>query len=343
MSRVVVLGLDNMSVGEFEAMCAMGWSLDGNPAVSGGGVNTIPIPEEAAAQTWLDFGRMVVIQPADLPAYIGVIDTPWSAVSPVTLSVYDPEYLLNLRAADAPVMFTGSVDQILSQILDVANQGNELYLRMGDVAEIDRTYREEMLDARPIWEQVQALGLRSGTEMIFRASRGPDKRWTIRLDIGKQMGMDTGFLLSDGDNGNMKVRSASVRGEIINRMIGISSQSTQQSRLATDPLTEDQSIGRYRMRSRTVQFRDVTDINTLNRNTQNVLDAGSYPYLELSVDVMNDNHAFRHLRPGNRVIAQASKIRLPGGKQGWRGTGRITDMIYQESLDTVQMTLIGDL
>lgn len=343
MSRVIVLDLNNMSVGQFDAICTPVYTLDGHASVSGGTSATISIPDEVATEPWLQFGRMVVIQPEDLPPYIGMIDTPWTATSPVVMSAYSVEYLLNIRAADAQIMYKGNVEQILREIVNAANKLEDLYLRMGDVYEIDQTYREEVLDARPMWEQVEALARRSNTEMVFRPQRGNDKRWYVYIDIAREMGIDTDFLLSDGNEGNMKVRSANVRGEIINRYVGINSASSQQSQLKTDPLTETESIQRYRLRNRVVQFRDVTDPATLKKNTQNTLDVSSYPYLELTIDVMNKDHAFRNLRLGNRVMAHASKITLPGGKQGWRGKARITKMAYQETSGTVGMTLVGAL
>ncbi|RPJ18782.1 MAG: hypothetical protein EHM35_21500 [Planctomycetaceae bacterium] len=343
MSRVVVLGLDNLSVGEFEAICTLGWTLNGNPAVFGGGSTTITIPDDVAVQPWLNFGRMVVVQPEDLPAYIGMIDTPWKATSPAALTIYDVEYLLNLRAPDAPVKLTGSVDRIFSQVIDLANSLEDLYLLIGNVYEIDRTSREEALDSRSLWDQVQALALRARTEFVFRPERGEGNRWYVHVDLAREMGTDTGFLLSDGENANMRVTGATVRGEIVNRMVGINSASTSQSRLTTSPLLDAVSVETYRLRNRVVQSRDVTDLNTLIRNTQNALDASSRPYLELTVDVMNNNHAWLQLRPGNRVLTHASKIRLPGGVSGWRGSTRITKMALQEATNTVTMTLTGAL
>jgi hypothetical protein len=342
-SRVLVLGRDNVSVGEFDAICTLGYTLDGNPGVAGGGSTEIPIPASVSTETWFQFGRLVIVQPEDLPAYVGMIDTPMRISEPVAITVYDPEYLLDLRVPEVPVMFTGSVDKIFSQILDVANSLEDLYLRLGSVGVIDTTYREETLDSRSLWEQAQALGLRSGTEFLFRPQRGESDRWFIFVDLAQEMGVDTEFLLSDGENGNMTVTEAVVSGQIINRMVGINSAAGEESRLYTEPLVDDTSIQTYRVRNRIVQSRDVNDINTLRVNTQNALNASSTPYLELSVQVKNVNHAFVHLRPGNRLLAHASKLYLPGGRAGWRGITRITRMAYVEANKTVDLTLIGAL
>lgn len=345
MSKIVVLDERNFSIGQFDAIAqSLAWSLNGHPNVSGGGSSQIVIADEIAGQKWLNFGRMVVVIPEDLEPYIGMIDTPWSAMPPVQITIYDPEYLLNIRVAEnAPVKYTGDVSAIISQIIDTANANEDIYLRLGIVQGVDATNREETLDGRTLWEQVKALLQRSGTEMKIRPAQGPDKRWYIYLDISKSMGVDTEFLLSDGEQGNMKIRSAVVRGEIVNRVIGISSQSSAASRLQTYPIENVTSKNMYRMRNKFLQFRDVTDGNTLIANAQNFLSASSKPYLELSVDVINVNHGFLNLRLGNKLMTHAPNVRLPGGVRGWRGKTRITKMAFTEATKTITMTLIGDL
>lgn len=343
MSRVVVLGLDNASQDQFDAICTLGYSLGGNPSTQPGSSTTVRIPASMYRKTTLNFGRAVVIQPEDLPPYFGIIDTPWNAIKPVTMTIYDVEYLMSLRSPEAPIKLTGSVDRIMSQMIALLNYQEDLNIRMGNVGEVDKTSREETLDGRTYWEQFQALALRSGTEFVFRPERGADKRWYLYLDLAKSAGVDTDFLLSDGDRGNMKVTAATVKGEIVNRVIGISSQSTQQSRLMTAPLVNEESIRQHRMRNKTVQFRDVTDIKTLTRNTQNSLDASSFGYLEMAVQVQNIDHAFLHLRQGNRAMVHASTIVLPGGIQGWRGKAKMTKLVFLEATKSVAMNITGAL
>ena len=342
MSRVIVLGVDNASVDEFEAICTLGYSLGGNASTQPGSSTTVKVPAQAHLKNSLDFGAAVVIQPADLPVYFGLIDTPWSALKPVTMTIYDVEYLLSLRSPEVPVKFSGSIDRIFSQIIDSVNYHEDLNLRMGTVGDIDRTSREETLDTRTYWEQLQALALRSGTQFVFRPAK-TDGRWYVYLDLAASLGIDTDFLLSDGDRGNMKVMSAVVKGEIVNRVVGINSGSTPASRLSTDPLLNETSIKRHRMRNKTVQFRDVVTASTLKSNAQNYLDAASHAYLEMAVDVQNNNGAFVNLRQGNRVLVHASSLVLPRGVKGWRGKAVITKMVYKEASKSVGLNLYGEI
>jgi hypothetical protein len=344
MSKVTVLDLFNKRQGQFDAIVPiMAWCLNGHPAVSGGGSTPIPIPDEIAAATWLQLGRMVVISPTDLEPYIGIIDTPWNAILPVKMEVYDPEFLFQMRVNEAqPVKLKGSIASIISQVIDSANAKEELFLRMGNVQDIDYTYREEAFDGRPLWEQLKDMLIKVGVEMKFRAEQGEDQVWYIYLDIAKQMGTETDLLLVDGENGNMQIKKAELRGEIWNRIIGTGSQSSAASRLQTDPQEDLPSRQLYRMRDKFIQYRDVTDASLLKANTLNSLAAAKDPYLEMTVEVVNIDHSFQSLRLGNRVMVHAQNIWLPGGRHGWRGMTRITKMaLVSERL--VSMTLVGTL
>lgn len=343
MSRVIILGLDNKSIGEFDAICNLGYSLCGNPAISPGGSAGIAIPEYVFTKDWLEFGHAIVVQPEDAPAYFGLIDTPWIATRPVGITVYDVEYLLSLRTPDAKVKLTGHVASIISKVIDLFNAQGDMFIRLGSVGQIDSTYREETLDTRSFWEQLQALAVRAKTEMIFRPEKNDEGRWMIYVDLAQTLGADIDFEIQDGEQGNMKVNNAQVRGEIINRVIGIGSQSTQQSLLTTAALLNEGSSNQYRTRSRVVQFRDVSNANTLNQNTKNYLNVVGFPYLEMQVSVVNDDHAFRYLRPGNAVMAHASQIVLPRGVKGWRGKTRIMKMALNDATKTMNMTLTGGL
>jgi hypothetical protein len=342
--KVTALGLDNKRLGQFDSIVPiMAWCLNGHPSVSGGGSTTLSLVEDVVSQNWLQFGRMVVVSPTDLEPYIGIIDTPWNALLPVKMEVYDPEYLFNIRVDEAqPEKLKGSLESIINQIIDKANEKEDIFLRMGNALNIDSAYREESIDGRPLWDILKSLLTKAGIEMKFRAEQDADQVWHIYVDIAKTMGNSTNLLLVDGQGGNMQIKSAYVRGEIWNRVIGISSQSTATSRIQTDPLENMESRQAYRMRNRFVQFRDVTDKNILKTNALASLEDSSFPYLELEVDVLNVNHSFQQLRLGNEVMVHAQNIWLPRGRHGWRGQMRITKMALKAET-SVNMTLVGDL
>lgn len=331
MSRIVVFGTDQKAAGEISAMFNRGWMLDGHPAVSGGGSTTLSMGGEDAAKSFLQFGRMVLVSHAKLPSWAGMIDPPWSAALPVSVAVYNAEYLLSLRSPDEPVTITGAVGSIVAKMLEMFNAVEDLYVRIGDTSKADQTYREELLDGRTYWEQLSALLLRSGCEMLPRAEKDANGRLIIYLDIATRIGLDTGFLYSDGAGGNASFASPVVDGLIVNRVIGTGDESGQVSRMRTAPFINEPSKQMYRTRSQTVQWRDVREQGTLERYTENYLRYSASPKFTFLMNIMDQGDAFLHARLGNLAIVHFANGYFPGGVRGFRGTARIVAMAFTES------------
>ncbi len=343
MSRVVVFDLNNKAVGEFDAQVNRGWMVYGNPGVDGGGQTTIDIPDSVAEQKWMQLGCMVLVQNPPLPAWAGVIDTPWQATSPVQVTVYNSEYLFKLRAPESSTTLTGSVSGILSQIIAAMNTQEPLYLSLGRITD-DRITRAHPIDQRTYWDQVIPLLENSGHEMILRPARDASNRLVIFADVGVNLGDDTGFLLDDGGPGkNMSVTDARVDGKIINRVRGVSGDSTADDQLQTEVIEDQASQDVYRTRSEIEQFRDITEQTTLENYTRTVLAVNKAPYIELAIEIQNKGDAFLNVKPGNRVIVHAHDVRLPGGAKGWRGTGRILVPVYDETKDVILAKVRGPL
>lgn len=336
-----VFGVDGISKGEFTAIAAPGWAIGGSRSVNAGGSITVQVPDFVAEQPWMQLGNLVMTQPnSDLEAWAGMIDTPWTATLPAQVTLYNIEYLLKIRTPDKESLETGSVDKIMSKMVEIANAQQEMFLRIGQVGNIDKTSREETIKQADLWGQFQALGQRTATEFVTRPVI-ENGRLTIYLDLDSSLGMDTNYLLFDGEQGNMTITSAVVDGEIYNRVIGVGSQSTAASRLQTPALLDTDSINSYRMRSAVVQSANVMQDSTLLKNSQNFLEDAKQPALKLTVEILNNDHVFRLLRRGNAFVTAASKLYLPGGVKGWKGITRINAMTYLENRGVVAMTLMG--
>lgn len=343
MSRIVVYDLNNYSVGEFTATCNRGWIVYGNPGVSAAGETTVIIPDDAAAQNWLQLGRMVLVQHPKLPAWAGVIDTPWKATLPVEVTLYNAEYVFSLRSPEQARGVAGSVPLIVGEMIRLMNEQEQMYLLVGNVSGDTRRH-EEVLDQRTIWNQLVPLLERSGFEMVLRPERGAGKQLQIYADVGQVLGADTGYLLQDSGQGkNMTVVDARVSEKIINRVMGVSGQSTTEDQLQTGVFEDEDSQGLYRTRSESVQFQNIVQLSTLEAYTRSYLASAKQPYLDLTIDAMDIGETFRQLRPGNRLLLRSSNLYLPGGVRGWSGNVRVLAMVYDEEQNTVQMKVRGTL
>lgn len=343
MSRLVVFGLDNQAVGEFSANCNRGWILLGNVGVSGGGATSVAVPDEVALQPWLQLGRLVLVERPPLPAWVGVLDTPWRAAPlPVEITLYNAEYLFALRAAERSVSINGSISDAVKEMIRIANNQEPIFTAVGNTDSNQGQY-SRAIEQGNIWDQAIKLLEESGYEMVLRPERNIRHQLNLYADVGARLGIDTGFLLHDGVGKNMTLIDAHVDGKITNRVIAVSGQSTEDDQLQTDALEDQSSQDIYRTRSEVVQFRNVTQLSVLTHNGQTYLDNVSRPYLELTVEAMNIGETFANLRVGNRLLVHASEVYLPGGVRGWRGSVRILAMVYDETQDTVRMTLKGIL
>jgi len=338
--RWQVFDVDNLAVGEFQESAAVTWTLGGSPTVTPGGSVKMTIPNDVSEKSWAQIGNLLVTRPhPDLPLWAGVIDTPWEATLPVSVTAYSIEYLMSLRAADSELLTSGSVEVILRKMIDLANAQQDLYFRIGNVNQIDATTRQETIRQTNLWEQFQSFAKRTATEFVMRPSVEGGRLVTY-VDIASTQGEYTNMLLYDGDGGNANINGATVDGQIWNRVIGVGAQSTSQSRLQTAALLDETSAARQRLRSSVSQFDVKTPANLL-ANAKSFLEAFRHPYIKFSVKVFNSNGIFRSLRLGNSFFLRASAVRLPGGILAWSGITRIMSMTYSEAEQSVSMTLIG--
>lgn len=342
MSRVVVFGTDQKAEGEVTVMFDRGWMLTGHPAVSGGGSTTLTLTGDEAVKPFFQFGRMVLVTHGKLASWGGMIDPPWGAALPVSVAVYNAEYLLSLRSPDEPALISGSVGYVAAKMIEMFNAPEDLFVRIGDVSKADPAPRDVTLDGRTYWEQLSALVQRSGCEMQTRAEKDASGRLVIYMDIATQMGIDTGFLYSDGEGGNATFQDPVLDGPIVNRVIGMGDESGQLSRLRTTPMIHQESVGGYRMRSEPVQWRDVREQATLDRYTLNYLNQSAVPRFRFLMNINDQGDAFLNARLGNTVMVNFTNAYFPGGQRGFRGKARMLALAFTESsnLLTAKMELV---
>jgi hypothetical protein len=353
-SRVIVHDLTNKPVDEFDAMMDSFWTINGNPFASGSGYSDIQVPASVAAKQSLQFGRMVLVNHPQnrLLPWVGMLDTPWYLGMPIKARLYNAEYLLNLRCPDSPFKMSGSMAQIFTECIRQINAQEELYVRLGDTSGLPATTIDVTFDQRPFWDQLKKLLTDYGAELVARpvidASDG--NRLYVYLDVQQQVGLNTGCLLHDGAQANIRISTSdsvidavTKNGLIINRVIGISGASTSASRKQTAPQLDPASQGTYRLRSTVQQFPSTDTDSTLLAGAQNFLINNSTPILKLRAQIMDIGQAWTACAPGNIVLVSVANIYLPGGIHGWTGPMRIVTMEHQEASGFLLADLFGSL
>lgn len=336
MSRIVVFDNNGLSLGEVQANCTRGW------AINDGGEAKIKISAAAALESWMDFGKIVLIEHPRLPAWAGMIDTPWIALPPIEVSLYSAPYLLAIRTPDEPLTFSGTAGEIAMQLVNAANDQDDLLIRAGDM-DMDDPDRAETFNQSQIWEQLVTLAKKANMEIQIRPERDMNNKLILYLDMKHQLGYETPLLLKDGIGGNMTVSKAEITSEIWNRITGIGDQSSKLSRMQSAAMLDEESINRWRLRSKVVQFQGTSAQSILDANAQAILNQSSWPVLSLNVNILDEGETFSYLRIGNWLEVHASTVCLPCGVRGWRGKARITAMSYKEETNQVNMLLEGAL
>ncbi len=335
MSLIRIFGWNGVPVGEVTAICNRGW------AVNSGGTSSIKLKDARAIQPWLNFGCIALIEHESLPVWAGMIDPDWKATSPVQLTIYDIPYALKQRTPDYPIKLTGSTGDILFQLVSEANKPGDTLVRCGQTGTMDASITQT-IEQRPVWDQMVEVANKAGVEMVFTPTVDVRNQLVITMDALIPSLGEIIWALKDGKNGNMDINDVSVTGAIYNRVLGTSDESTVTSRkrcLLENPV----SIAKYGLRCTVVVFPGIKSQSDLDKLTAAYLAKNAFPRIKLTASVLDKEGTFNYLRIGNVLQVHASKAKLPGGDQGWMGAARIAAMSYDESKNTVNLTIEGTL
>lgn len=336
MSRILVFDLENKVSAEVHGFCNRGW------AINEGGKAEITLSEKEALSPHLQIGRMVYVDGTGqgLPNWAGMIDTPWSAISPIKISAYDPNSLLAMRQPWSADSRKDDNASLAVRFIDLANQLGDLYLREGNIDHGSGTSHREINNSQSNWSQLSDLLKDTDLELQFRPEMDKDRRLIIYVDIKQSLGTDCNAVLQDGSSPNMQVLDATVDGDIINSALATNKASTATNKIKTNIFYDDESAKKYRERNQVLQF-DTQSKSDLENFVKNYLVENSSPYLKLKVGVLTGH--FDSLRLGNTLKVRATKIVLPGGRRGWSGEMRINAMNYQEETKQMIIEMVSKL
>ncbi len=336
MSRILVFDKDFRKAGEVHGDADCGW------AISGGGSFSVTLSADEAAKKILQLGRMVMIAPKDLPVYAGVIDTPWNGSYPVKIMVYDLPYLLSWREPYHADVRTGSLSELAGRFLELAQQLGNFNIRLGNVAE-SGDLADYPIEQRSIWNQLQDLVKKTGTEMMFRSEIDDNNTLVHYLDIQPRLGVETSVVLQDGENANAEISDVVEDGDIRNSVLGFSNESSGASRKYSAIKMDAESISTYMLRNRVLQYKTQTQ-TALDAYAEAELANNSRPKISVKLKAMRrypEDPLFNYLRLGNVISVRATRCILSGGRIGWSGQARIVAMKRLEVSNQVELTVDG--
>jgi hypothetical protein len=331
MSRIQVFDLDNLRVGELVANVNRDWAIG---SVARASFSLAP----SQVHDWIQFGRMILIEDEYIPPWVGMLDPPWGATSPLSVSAYSAECLFSIRCPDInfmPITYTGNALQVISQIITAVNQPADTYLRVGvmDSGTLSQLPGAYAVEAKDFWSQVQTILTQAGLELGIRPVV-QSGRMTCYVDISQALGETTSCVLN---NSNSKASDIKIDGSLYNVLQGYSDGATWPTRVKfTGSSAANQAL--YRLRSSVVQLQGVT-VQTALQSSVEALLAGSAQYTDLTIEVPGRGDIFKHFRIGNTVQAMyVNGVYHPGGGVGISGSVRIRSMSYNEARNIITIT-----
>lgn len=344
MSRILIFDKENRIAGEVHGTVNRGW------AISESGQTTITLTNAEAGLQCIQLGRMVYVDGGKyddgtkkLPNWAGMIDTPWTAIPPISMTVYDMPYLMKIRQPWGIDEQSGDSGTVAKRFLELTNQLGDLYLRPGNIDLDGITRKVPVSNLKPNWDQLVQVASDYGMEIQMRPELDGENRLIIYADFLKSVGEAVQLVLQDGESANMKIEEATLDGMIYNAVKGYNQSSTEAGRLYTHIETDQASIDVYGQRNTLQQFKATTQTD-LEDGARNYLEANAKPILKLNILVNDDaKKSFSLMRLGNSVTIRATGLILPGGVTGWSGSARIKAMTYNESSNQIAMSVEGEL
>lgn len=325
--RVRIFARDGSPLVEFKAKVERSWALGDEGRAQFVYPSRIT---EIVNRDVLQYGNWVLVENDQLPAWVGVIDTPrtWTARS-VRVSVYSPEKVFSQRRGMLEVQKNGSAGAIFRYLIGLLNGAEQTIIKAGDIDETG-IYRQETINPTPLNRDLKRIQERSGEEYQWRPDTDAQGRLIVLADWQPRIGIDTGALLHEGiGGGNIEtVSSLFVEdGQIYNNVLGYGDGMTWVSKTKFEATDED-SVGTYGLRQTAKYFNGVTNNVTLKDNTDQYLSTTKAPVNKFKLNVINVGDTFRYIQLGNTLNLQLQSMGFQDGGLGYEAVVRIVGMRY---------------
>lgn len=318
---------------EIVARARRSWILDDE----GECVFTLSTRDSKAREEILQYGNLVLVEHAQLPDWAGVIDLypaerVWNGRS-LTITAYSLERLL--KSGTTPIRaITGTPGAIVKQIVDFYNTETDLFILPGEIW-LGGNQREETLgDSCFVQTQRVMQRAHANWNISHRLEGGKLK---LFINVYEKKGVQTGRLLFDGADGNIEKANPALTeaGPIYNIITGYSDASTSGTRLSIT-LRNEASIKLFGPRRLSQTFSGVTDMATLQKNTQTALNASSMPYKQTTIAILNKGNIYQSVDTGNIFDIHRSNVGFTNGALSFDAQVRLFSMEYEGTPDKVK-------
>jgi len=280
----------------------------------------------------LQYGNWLLVESDQLPAWVGVIDTPreWSP-RVVAVHAYTPEHVFGQRRGPLEIKLTGSPGNVFEDLIGIVNKAEPTVIKTGNIWRSDLDM-EETINPTPLSEDLQRITERSGEEYTWRPDTDINGRLIVYADWTKRLGIDTSVLLHEGkEGGNIEfLNDVFVEdGDIYNDLLAYGDGMSWQSRpiyIVTDAVSRD----KYGLRETSENYTGVSNTNTLFVNGREALAQSSKTVKTFHVNAINtgrNDSVYKYLGLGNSMTLQLQNMGFSSSGLGFETTVRVVGIV----------------
>jgi hypothetical protein len=332
--RVRIFDREGYPLAEFRATVERSWTI----ADEGRAAFTYPSRKtDIVNEKVLNFGNWLLVENSDLPAWVGVIDTPreWTSRN-VTVCAYSPEHVFGWRRGPLEVRLSGSPGTVFDKLLSYVNQAETTIIRPGNIHRGGRPM-EETINPTGLDRDLERICERSSEEYQWRPMIDTGGRLIVYADWMESLGITTGAILHEGRGGGNIETVANILvedGPILNDLLAYGDGLTWTSRPNIN-IVDLASIGAYGRRQSSAGYSGVTNVQTLKDNGLEKVLADRNPLHTFKLHALNVGDTFKHIDLGNRLTLRMENVAF-----GIDTTVRITGMAYDpESKNKIELVV----
>ncbi len=321
-----------IEIAEVDATCDRSWLLSD----VGKAQFTLSIYDSKCKHDILEFGNLIYIEHEQLPPWGGVIDTPrtWGNGT-VTVQAYSAEKLLSYRIGLKDQLVRGTTANLIRKIYELVQSDEPLPLELGDV-EDDGIQREETINPTSLLDELKTVVKRTTGNFRLTPKFDAQGHLGFMLEYRLNWARVSELALVEGHNLALTSRPLIEQGDIVNELLGYGDGASWTSKPAYTARNEA-SIAAFGLRQGSKAYTGVTQLGTVQKNSEAEVSNKGYPRQTLDLRVLNVGDAWLNMRLGAVMPVMLHSAGFSGSGTGYSDTVQIRGMEYDDGKQTLRI------
>lgn len=334
-SRVLIYNRDlTTAAAEVQASVERSWVLN----EYGKAQFTLATSEAACNREVLRFGNYVAIEHDRLPTWCGVLYPPrtWGK-GQVQATAYSMEFVLKYRRGPTQRVLSGTAGSIFEQMLALANQTADTFIRAGEVYGGGKT-RQETVNLTKLYDEIRRVAKRAGNDWNVTAEIDELGRLAFSGNWYEQAGTELDWALHEGVNLEFGDQPLNEQGEIINDFVGFGPGASWESK-GSYRAFDSESMAEFGVWQSAGALEAATPAN-IQQGAESKVRQNAYPRNTYQCTALDVGDTFYNLRVGNVVGLRYFTVGFqPASGVGVEARVRVLGMAYSDARNTVELVV----